>query len=142
MKIVCIALSSLLIPMASVIGLSQPKLVVKSRSVNEVESTIGVKVHVPVVKPQHNGAAVAGQLKDVKQPRPVLATFVKDDTRDYDEEYWYHPQIHTLGNTGIFGAIHAALAPLSSHVIDNVAYNGVDIRLKVSIRFSVFCGSA
>lgn len=52
----------------------------------------------------------------------------KDSEQD---EYWYNPVIHTLGNRGFTGAIHAAMAPLSTFMIDAMAYNGVDIRHQV-----------
>lgn len=41
------------------------------------------------------------------------------------------PTIHTLGNVGLGGALHAALAPLSTKLIDVVAYEGQDVRQKV-----------
>jgi hypothetical protein len=49
-----------------------------------------------------------------------------------EEEYWNDSRIHTLGNCGVLGALHAALAPVSTKLIDNVAYEGIDIRKKVS----------
>jgi hypothetical protein len=48
------------------------------------------------------------------------------------EEYWYDSRIHSLGNVGFFGGIHAALAPLTTKLIDVIAYNGTDIRQLVS----------
>jgi len=45
--------------------------------------------------------------------------------------YWFHPKIHTFGNTGILGAIHAALAPLVTMLIDVAAYEGENIRVKI-----------
>lgn len=50
------------------------------------------------------------------------------DRSNIDNEYWYHPDIHSIGNVGFFGAIHAALAPISTKVIDMAAYNGEDVR--------------
>jgi len=47
-------------------------------------------------------------------------------------EYWNDDRIHTLGNIGFFGAIHAVLAPFSTKIIDIVAYNGTDIRFLVA----------
>ena len=43
-------------------------------------------------------------------------------------QYWSDPRIHNLGNVGIRGAIHAVLAPVSTHIIDRVAYDGLDLR--------------
>ena len=41
------------------------------------------------------------------------------------------PTIHTLGNVGFWGALHAALAPLSTKLIDVLAYGGQDVRQMV-----------
>jgi hypothetical protein len=53
-----------------------------------------------------------------------------------ENEYWDDPRIHTFGNAGFRGAIHAALAPVSTKVIDIVAYDGQDIRsiVRVNLR--------
>lgn len=40
--------------------------------------------------------------------------------------------IHTFGNMGFGGAFHAAMAPLATKLIDLKAYDGVDVRKKVS----------
>ncbi len=40
-------------------------------------------------------------------------------------------RIHNLGNVGFGGFLHASLAPFATYVIDNCAYNGVDIRQKI-----------
>lgn len=47
-------------------------------------------------------------------------------------EYWDRPDIHTFGNTGVGGAIHAAMAPIATKIIDVKAYGGVDVRKNVS----------
>lgn len=47
-------------------------------------------------------------------------------------EYWSRPDIHTFGNMGLGGGLHAALAPLATRIIDDKAYDGVDVRKKVS----------
>jgi hypothetical protein len=49
----------------------------------------------------------------------------------YANEYWFDKRIHTLGNHGFWGAVHAALAPISTKVIDMAAYDGIDIRKEV-----------
>lgn len=43
-------------------------------------------------------------------------------------EYWFHPAIHTFGNSGLFGGLHAAVAPLFTKVIDVSAYDGKPVR--------------
>lgn len=44
---------------------------------------------------------------------------------------WRDPRIHNLGNIGLRGGLHAALAPLSTRIIDKVAYGGRDLRAEV-----------
>jgi SAM-dependent methyltransferase len=79
------------------------------------------------------------QSKPCKGSQPQKSPLPRDVTRkkwgidkDHHEEYWFNKSIHTLGNTGFFGAIHAAMAPTSTRLIDLLAYNGVDIRAKVA----------
>jgi ubiquinone/menaquinone biosynthesis C-methylase UbiE len=43
-------------------------------------------------------------------------------------EYWFHPAIHTFGNGGLFGGLHAAVAPFFTKVIDVSAYDGKPVR--------------
>jgi hypothetical protein len=52
--------------------------------------------------------------------------------KDHSNEYWFDKRIHTLGNVGLGGGLHAAVAPLSTKLIDFLAYDGVDLRGKVS----------
>jgi len=42
--------------------------------------------------------------------------------------YPYDPRIHSLGNIGFKGKIHAKLAPYFTKAIDIIAYGGVDVR--------------
>jgi hypothetical protein len=51
--------------------------------------------------------------------------------KDCSNEYWLDNRIHTLGNVGFWGAVHAAMAPVATRWIDVQAYDGVDIRKKV-----------
>ena len=48
--------------------------------------------------------------------------------RNGDKEYWFDNRIHTLGNVGFWGAVHAAMAPVSTKMIDFFAHDGIDIR--------------
>lgn len=41
---------------------------------------------------------------------------------------WKDPRIHTLGNHGPTGMLHALAAPLITSAIDRVAYEGLDVR--------------
>jgi ubiquinone/menaquinone biosynthesis C-methylase UbiE len=47
-------------------------------------------------------------------------------------EYWSRPDIHTFGNMGLGGAVHAAMAPLATKIIDVKAYGGVDVRKNIA----------
>jgi len=46
--------------------------------------------------------------------------------------YWSRRDIHTLGNVGVGGFFHAAVAPLATKLIDVFAYNGADVRSLVA----------
>lgn len=48
-----------------------------------------------------------------------------------EHPYWMNSRIHVLGNTGPGGWIHAAIAPLATRVIDQVAHGGVNVRKRV-----------
>lgn len=50
----------------------------------------------------------------------------------HEAEYWFDTRIHTLGNVGFMGGLHAASAAFATKVIDVKAYNGVDVRQQVS----------
>mmetsp|Transcript_27542 Transcript_27542/g.46892 ORF Transcript_27542/g.46892 Transcript_27542/m.46892 type:complete len:336 (-) Transcript_27542:354-1361(-) len=47
-------------------------------------------------------------------------------------DYWSRPDIHTFGNMGFGGAVHAAMAPIATKIIDVKAYGGVDVRKSIS----------
>jgi hypothetical protein len=57
--------------------------------------------------------------------------------KDHANEYWFDARIHTLGNVGFLGAVHAACAPITTKLIDVLAYDGIDIRQKVSTTLCV-----
>ena len=42
--------------------------------------------------------------------------------------YYYNPNIHNFGNIGFGGKIHANIANQATKVIDNIRYNGKNIR--------------
>jgi len=48
--------------------------------------------------------------------------------RWWEDDYWFREDVHTLGNTGVLGGLHAALAPLSTKIIDLLAYKGKNVR--------------
>ena len=45
--------------------------------------------------------------------------------------YYYNPHIHNFGNIGIGGKIHSELGPLFTKLIDNIRYDGRDIRSEI-----------
>eukprot|EP00978_Attheya_sp_CCMP212_P015267 scaffold39346_cov47-Attheya_sp.AAC.2 len=47
-------------------------------------------------------------------------------------EYWFNNKVHTFGNTGFFGGLHAAVAPLATGLIDRLAYKGFNVREALS----------
>lgn len=47
------------------------------------------------------------------------------------QQYWFHPQIHTFGNTGLLGGLHAFVAPIATKLIDVLAYSGASVREQV-----------
>jgi|TARA_B110000285_G_C14878399_1_gene492658 SAM-dependent methyltransferase len=42
--------------------------------------------------------------------------------------YWFNPNIHVLGNTGLGGKLHANVAIIFTRLIDAIAYNNTNIR--------------
>jgi ubiquinone/menaquinone biosynthesis C-methylase UbiE len=49
---------------------------------------------------------------------------------DHDDtsEYWFNNKIHTFGNTGLWGGLHAVVAPVATKIIDIMAYDGKGAR--------------
>ena len=45
--------------------------------------------------------------------------------------YYYNPNIHNFGNVGLSGKIHAKLAIQATKIIDNIRYNGKNIRSEI-----------
>jgi len=64
------------------------------------------------------------KLKDIKSlPITKLPNY-----NTYLNNYWYDPRIHNFGNIGIYGFIHAIIAPFASKLIDYLSYNNTDVR--------------
>jgi len=49
--------------------------------------------------------------------------------------YYYNPKIHSLGNVGFGGKIHALAAPFARRMIDHISYNGVNIRKDIMSKY-------
>ncbi|KAJ1635997.1 hypothetical protein T492DRAFT_962414 [Pavlovales sp. CCMP2436] len=62
--------------------------------------------------------------------RPLLESNVLEST-GFPQPYWFDERIHNLGNVGLVGGLHAAIAPIITHVIDRLAYKNVDARRQV-----------
>lgn len=82
-------------------------------------------------------------LNTAKQPPTVKQPTANDDAPPLRNEilnteipclyeYWSRPDIHTFGNMGFGGAIHAAMAPFATKMIDVKAYGGQDVRKMIS----------
>lgn len=54
-------------------------------------------------------------------------------------KYPYDPRIHNFGNTGLGGRFHAFLARPITKIIDNLAYDGVNIRYKIIKELDLDC---
>jgi len=54
----------------------------------------------------------------------------QDDTA----EYWFNNKIHTFGNTGFWGGLHAFVAPVATKIIDTIAYDGKSARELIAER--------
>ena len=55
-----------------------------------------------------------------------------------DLEYYNDPRIHNMGNIGIGGWIHAQFAPYATKMIDNIRYDGIDIRKMVVNKYTTY----
>ena len=57
---------------------------------------------------------------------------------DSPAEYWFDNRIHTFGNMGLWGGIHALMALLATRLINDAVYKGIDAMDIVSF-FVCFC---
>jgi hypothetical protein len=78
-----------------------------------------------------NEQSMAVRTNHVRRPKWGM-----DNT--FPEEYWFDDRIHTLGNHGFWGAVHAAMAPISTKIIDMAAYDGIDIRKQVKSIYKIY----
>jgi hypothetical protein len=99
----------------------------------------------PIVLTKEKGQVISSQTMEQVGKAVIADTMAREKSllkrweigvdnaaTDYEDQYWYNPTIHSFGNIGFLGAIHAALAPISTKVIDVVAYDGEDVRSIVS----------
>lgn len=83
------------------------------------------KPYIPTLGKSINTNFAAPQARNLKSRRII-------GLDEAPSEYWFNNRIHTFGNAGIFGRVHASLAPLATQIIDNKAYDGVDVRNHIS----------
>lgn len=71
---------------------------------------------------------------------PTTTSLSKAVTRDLQtpaplspqgSPYWFDERIHRFGNVGFGGRFHALVAPVVTHLIDRLSYNGIDVRARV-----------
>lgn len=82
---------------------------------------------------QHREARVSSETAEtgVVEPTETGTGSVSPAVDEWDSKYWYHPRIHTWGNIGLGGRLHALCAPLFTHLIDRFSYSGMDVRKHV-----------
>jgi hypothetical protein len=94
------------------------------------------------VKPIPTTAAVATATRNIlTNIKPVALARPKwgVDKGGHPDEYWFDQRIHSLGNVGFSGALHAAMAPAFTKLIDWKAYKNVDIRKQVCAQSTIHC---
>jgi SAM-dependent methyltransferase len=93
----------------------------------QVEKTI--KTPKPMdTRPYHETISISC---DLVSGLPTLPD-IKDRVDAGPPRYWFNSKIHTFGNTGFFGGLHAAVAPVFTKIIDIVAYDGNPVRDEIS----------
>lgn len=99
-----------------------PRTGIKSPALADISPSIKVASLTP--------AKDAMNMKPIERQQKTRKKWGVD--KDHEEEYWFNEKIHTLGNTGVMGGLHAAIAPAATKMIDALAYKGVDVRSMVS----------
>lgn len=83
--------------------------------------------------PPSRSSAFGTALKDAPPPPAptILETEPLPSTGLPPPPYWFDTRIHNLGNAGLLGGFHAAIAPFCTFLIDKLAYKGVDARSQI-----------
>ena len=53
----------------------------------------------------------------------------------YKKPYYYDDRIHNVGNIGIGGWLHATVSPFATKMIDDIRYDGYNIREEIIDRY-------
>lgn len=83
------------------------------------------------VRKEEQGTEIAFPSLKFVRPR-AFRPRVKIGRDDMPTEYWFDNRIHTFGNSGFFGGVHASVAPFATWLIDTKAYDGIDARKLVA----------
>ena len=70
----------------------------------------------PYANPIQNGTIALDKSLDKFAERPPIKNQILQTEVPCPFDYWCRPDIHTLGNVGLGGALHAAMAPLATKV--------------------------
>lgn len=98
-------------------------------AVNPLRSAKITRLRPPAARPPPGAATTT---RRVPPPAPTaLPSEPLAATGRPAPPYWFDPRIHNLGNAGLLGGFHAAIAPLCTFLIDLLAYKGVDARAAV-----------
>jgi ubiquinone/menaquinone biosynthesis C-methylase UbiE len=90
------------------------------------------------IKPMHPSSVTHSLSQDTK-----TSCYLKSKEKlAGPPNYWFHPKIHTFGNTGVMGGLHAALAPIATKLIDVAAYDGNNVRDTVASQLREIVGKA
>jgi Methyltransferase domain len=115
---------------------------------NHPHEKSGVTIHLDNIKILPNSKAwdPAASVQDpisitsTDKPRPRITKPTWGVDKEHPEEYWFDSRIHTLGNHGFWGAVHAAVCPLATKVIDVASYQGIDVRQQLAQELSTMVG--
>ena len=74
-------------------------------------------------------ASICAMLNSQKRSsKPVKIDKAEKDYPLLAKKYWFDPRIHSFGNVGIGGILHAFIAPVFTYLLDVFAYNGTRVR--------------
>ena len=78
----------------------------------------------------------ADEMEDGKHTRTAVKRQRWGVDKAHQDEYWFDNRIHSMGNIGFSGAVHAFLSPFATKLIDMLSYEGQDVRHMVRTCFS------